>query len=208
MNEASGNIGVDGEADRALVVRATAGDRDAIGELLVRHLPALRVFVRLQVDPMLRERESCSDLVQSTCRALLEHLDDFEYRGEGQFRSWLYTAALNKIRERHRYHRAERRDPAREVADGHARLGELYGSLLTPSRVAMARERVAQLEHAFARLPEDYREVILLCRVVGLPQAEVAERMGRSVDSVRNLLLRALARVAALADTGEDPATG
>lgn len=187
-------------ASRLLVDRASQGDREAIGELLERHLPALRVFVRLQVDPLLRERESCSDLVQSTCRALLENLGAFEYRGEGAFRHWLYTAALNKIRERHRYHGAERRDPAREVADGEARLGELYGSLLTPSRVAMARERVAQLEAAFARLPDDYRDVILLCRIVGLPQDEVAERMGRSVDSVRNLLFRALARVAALAN--------
>jgi RNA polymerase sigma-70 factor (ECF subfamily) len=188
----------------ALVGRASEGDRAAIGELLERHLPALRVFVRLQLDPLLRERESCSDLVQSTCRALLENLGAFEYRGEGAFRHWLYTAALNKIRERHRYHAAERRDPRREQHDGDERLGELYGSLLTPSRIAMARERVAQLETAFARLPADYREVILLCRIVGLSQDEVAARMDRSVDAVRNLLHRALARVAALADVDRE----
>lgn len=178
------------------------GGLPPIDELLARHLPALRVFVRLQAGPWVRMRESCSDLVQSTCRELIEGLDGFEWRGDDQFRHWLFAAALNKIRERDRYHRAERRAPGKEVDDA-ADLGALYGSLLTPSRVAMGRETVERLEAAFDRLPDDYREVILLCRVVGLPQLEVARRMGRSVDSVRNLLLRALARVAALADVGD-----
>lgn len=183
-----------------LVMQASRGDSLAVGELLERHLPALRTFVRLQVGPALRERESCSDLVQSACRELLENLEDFEYRGEKQFRHWLYVAALNKIRQRNRYHKAERRDPAREVPAGQVPVEELYRSLLTPSRVAMANETVQRLEAAFDDLPEDYSEVILLCRVVGLSHKEVAERMGRSVDAVRNLLFRALARIAGLAD--------
>ena len=29
------------------------------------------------------------------CRELLEQRSDFEYRGESQFRGWLFTAALN-----------------------------------------------------------------------------------------------------------------
>jgi RNA polymerase sigma-70 factor (ECF subfamily) len=194
----------EGNDTRGLVAAASLGDRQAVGELLARHLPALRVFVRLQIGPVLRLRESASDLVQSACRELLEHLDGFEYRGEEAFKHWLFTAALNKIREHNRYHRAERRDIAREQGDA-AHLGALYGSLLTPSRITIARETVERLEAAFDQLPPDYREVIVLCRIVGLAQAEVATRMGRSVDSVRNLLLRALAQVSALADRPDAP---
>lgn len=182
------------------------GARPPIDELLARNLPALQVFVRLRAGPLLRQRESCSDLVQSTCRELVEGLDRLEWRGEAPFRAWLFTAALNKIRERHRYHRAERRDLAREVEDP-AALEHLYGSMLSPSRVAMGRETIARLEAAFDQLPDDYREVILLCKVVGLPQSEVAAQMGRTVDAVRNLLFRGLSRLAALADRGADGAS-
>jgi RNA polymerase sigma-70 factor (ECF subfamily) len=191
------------DATRDLVERLSRGDREALGALLERQLPRLRMFVRLQAGPLLRQRESCSDLVQSVCRELLENLGDFEYRGEEQFRHWLYVAALNKIRQHHRYHDAEQRAPARETGDGEARLGELYATLASPSQQAIARETVLRLEQAFDELPDDYREVILLGRVVDLPQEEIAARMGRSVDSVRNLLHRALARVAGLADAGD-----
>jgi RNA polymerase sigma-70 factor (ECF subfamily) len=192
----------------ALLARWSGGDREALDALIARHLPALRVFVRLQVGALLRQRESCSDVVQSVCRELLENLGAFEYRGEEQFRHWLFVAALNKIRQHHRHHAAERRAPAREASDGDARLGELYALVLSPSQHAIARETVARLEAAFDTLPEHYRDVIVLCRVVGLSQEDVAARMGRSVDSVRNLLHRALARVAAVADDEPTLATG
>lgn len=191
----------DGGDTRDALRRASQGDRAAIDELLQRHLPALRVFVRLQAGAKLRLRESCSDLVNSTCRELLENLDGFEYQGEAQFRHWLCTAALHKIHERARYHDAARRDVARE-ADVGLPVEQLYRTLLTPSRIAVARESIERLERAFDDLPADYREVILLCRVVGLTQDEVALRMGRSVDAVRNLLHRALAHVSWLADDG------
>ena len=45
------------------------------------------------------------------------------------------------------------------------------------------------------RLPGDYREVIVLRHLEALPFTEVARRMGRSVDSVEKLWMRALARL-------------
>ena len=53
---------------------------------------------------------------------------------------------------------------------------------------------------AFASIPEHYREGIALSRIAGLSQEELAERMQRSIPSVRNLLHRALARLAAQLD--------
>ena len=50
-----------------LLARARAGDAGALHTLLVRHEPLLRTYVRLHADPMLRARESCSDMVQSVC---------------------------------------------------------------------------------------------------------------------------------------------
>jgi RNA polymerase sigma-70 factor (ECF subfamily) len=51
------------------------------------------------------------------------------------------------------------------------------------------------LADALGRLAEDYREVIILHHLEELTFPEVAGRLGRSVDSVKNLWARALARL-------------
>ena len=54
---------------------------------------------------------------------------------------------------------------------------------------------------AFAQLPEDYREVITLSRVVGLSHGQIASQLGKSEGAVRVLLHRALARLSGLLGT-------
>ena len=178
------------------------GSSVPLGELLARHLPALRVYVRLKMGASLKKQESESDVVQSVCRELLQGASEFEYRGEGKLRQWLYAAALNKIRQHARYHGAAKRDTNRmqRFPDQEELLSQAFGDVLSPSREAMANETREALETAFQTLHEDDREVILLRKVVGLTPEEIAEQMGRTVPSVRNLLNRALVRFAKLVD--------
>jgi RNA polymerase sigma-70 factor (subfamily 1) len=168
--------------------------------LLQRHLPGLRAFVRLRMSPLLRARESGSDLVQSACRELLGKIDAFEYRGEEAFRGWLFTAVLHKLLTRERDLRAQKRDARREVdLGGHGStdgLAACYSSVLSPTRQLVAAERVRELEAAFDSLPEHFREVITLSRIAKLSRVQVAEQMGRTEASVRNLLPRALVALA------------
>lgn len=173
-----------------------AGDRRVLEELLERQLPSLRAFVRLRAGRDVRARESSADIVQSVCREILQDLGRFEYRDEAAFRSWLFDTALHKIIDRHRYHHAAKRDAAREMPigagceAGDAQILACYTRIASPSRGAIAR-----VEAAFDALPDDYRRVITLARIVGLSHGEIAREMGRSEDAVRNLLARALARL-------------
>jgi len=183
------------EESRELAERASRGDGEAIDELLTRHLPGLRAFLRLRMGPELRARESVSDLAQSTCREVLEHLDRFRYQGEANFRHWLYATALRKVKNRVEYHQAQKRDHARELRADEC-LAAVYQTLSTPSRRLMGREEVEALEAAFERLSEPHREVILLARIVGLSHAEIAAATGRSEQATRSLLHRALAELA------------
>ena len=64
---------------------------------------------------------------------------------------------------------------------------------LDPQAMPLFFER---LQRAFSTLPDEYREVITLARVVGLPHAEIAVKLGKSEGAVRILLHRALARLA------------
>jgi RNA polymerase sigma-70 factor (ECF subfamily) len=188
-----------------LVRRATAGDRDAVEELLAAHLSRLRAFLRLRMGGAVRSKESTEDLVQSVCREALERLDGFEYRGEASFRHWLFQQAEHKVVDRARFYgRAKRaaREVPLDVRREEAETLRGLESLFTPSRDAVAREELARLETAFAKLPADQREVILLARIVGLPHAEIAGRMGRSVSATWTLLSRALARLSMHLESG------
>jgi RNA polymerase sigma factor (sigma-70 family) len=113
-----------------------------------------------------------------------------------------------------RYWGRDKRDACREVpapaenGSSHGALLASYSDVLTPSRHASAREELERAERAMLALPDSYREVIILSRMVGLSHAEVAERMGRSTQAVWALYSRALARPATLLDTSRNGETG
>ena len=193
-----------------LVKQASQGDRPAVELLLQRHLPGLRAFIRLRAGPMIRKRESESDLAQSVCREVLEHLDKFQYGDETGFKRWLYTTALRKILHRYEYYAADKRNVMREVpgpaqggtTHGDASLLDSYRTFSTPTQHAMKREEVERVERAFDGLRDEQREVISLAHVVGMSRAEIAAQLGKSEGAVRTMLSRALAE---LAEKLEDP---
>lgn len=168
-------------------------------QLIAQHLPSLRAFVRLRTGPEIRAHESCSDLVQSVCRELLQDWPRLSFPNQAAFRGWLFTTALNKVRARARHLQRQRRDVRRLVQGAGAdSLVAGFAALGTPSGAAMTSERIERLEAAFDRLSEDHREVLTLARLCGLPLAEVGARMGgRTPAAVTMLLGRALQALAA-----------
>lgn len=196
----------DHDPQRALVQKASSGDSAAIETLLARHLEALSAYVARHTGASLRQKESRSDLVQSVCREVLEDLKSarFTYRGEAQFRQWLFTTALRKIQGRGRYFGAQRRAAAREVPieDAPSTERRLQHSR-TPSRSAVAGEELARFRASLQKLDETSRRVVEWAWFEEMPHKEVAARLGITEAHSRTLLSRALARIAKLAtDTG------
>jgi len=187
------------ERTEALVRDVRTGSDEAKRELLVRYLPEVYAFVRLRLGPRVLQRESGADVVQSVCREVLQELDEFEYRGERQFRSWLMLMAQRKLADKGRYYARQRRGGGRpEQSLSQAELVAGYRGLLSPSDAAIREEEVERLERAFDRLPPDYREALMLSRFLHLETAEIAQRMGRTEGATRNLVSRAIARLALL----------
>lgn len=192
--------------DRELLHKASRGDEPALQSLLERHLDGLHAYIRLQAGDLIRRKESVSDLVQSVCCEVLQEADNFDYRGEPQFRRWLYTAALRKVIDKNRYYRAGKRDVVREVSGIHvpqgsaqdSRLLRAYGDFCTPSREAIVQEELARIENAFQALPEHYREVVTMSRIWRFTNRQIAEELDKTEDAVRMLLGRALARFSSL----------
>jgi len=175
--------------------RATGGDQDALDGLLQRYLPQLHAFVHARLGAELRARESSLDVVQSVCRELLSARAQFDFQGEDRFRGWLFTAALNKVRERHRRLHADKRDVAREVDADAASSFAAIAHLLTPSQDAIGNETTAAMRASLAALSEEHREVITLARLVELPHRVIAEIMSRSEEATRQLLARAMVQL-------------
>ncbi|MCK5942267.1 MAG: sigma-70 family RNA polymerase sigma factor [Planctomycetes bacterium] len=189
------DTGQSGDTGR-LVQEASAGDSVALDGLLSRYLPELHAFVRLRAGGAILAREQSEDLVQSVCREVLEDVAAFEWRGEQAFKRWLYLTAQNKIVDRARYWRSQKRDIDREEAMAtNPGYYSGYRALLSPSGEAIRAEQVAELERAFDELSEEHAQVITLAKILGLAHEQIAAEIGRTVPATRMLLHRALARL-------------
>jgi RNA polymerase sigma-70 factor, ECF subfamily len=188
-----------------LAAAASRGDAVSIEQVLVRYLPRLHAFLRAQIDANARLGESVSDLAQSTCRELLAAGPEFTWQGEARFRSWLFTAALNKVRTRLRRQNTQKRQHGRDDGADLGDLTDLRAALHSPSREAIGNEANEELVRALDVLQPAQREVIALARLAGLPIAEVAQVMGRTESAVRTLLSRSLVALSAVMDRGTEP---
>jgi RNA polymerase sigma-70 factor (ECF subfamily) len=151
----------------------------------------------------LQGKLDAEDLVQDVFLEAHRHFPQFAGTTEGQFLAWLrqiLAATLANLIRRYlgtqgRDIRLER-ELANELAHSSRVLdGALVAQVSSPSQAASKREQGVLLADALTELPEDYREVVLLRNLHGLSFPEVAERMGRTVDSVEKLWLRALIRL-------------
>jgi len=186
-----------------LLAQAKAGDLHARGTLFELHRTYLGLLARAQVGRRLRSKADGSDLIQETFLQAHRHFESFRGESEGEFVSWLrqiLTATLaNHIR---RYYGTQRRNVrleqelAEEIGQSSLALEQAVAAPHTsPSQRAVGRERAVLVANALTRLPEDYRQVILLSHFEGLDFPAVAQRLGRSEHSVKHLWRRALSRL-------------
>ncbi len=193
------------DAPELLIAEAQAGDREALGRLLEAYHQFLTLMARLQVGRRLQGKVDASDLVQETFLEAHRDFPRFRGRSEGEFVAWLRVIlSRNLANAVRRYCGTKARDMQLE-RDIHRDFDEswkmldagLVAAQSSPSQQASRRERAVMLANALQLLPEDYREAIVLRHLEGLSFPEVAERMGRSEDSVKKLWARGLAKLRA-----------
>jgi len=171
--------------------------------LLEAHRNYVALLVRLQMGKRLRAKLDVDDVVQDVFLEAHRGVGRFEGEGSSEFLGWLRRIVAgvlaNQIR---RYYGTQRRDVRLErvlADDLHGSSRRVDGAFVapgsSPSHQAARREQAVILADALAALPRDYREVIILRQLEDLPFPEVARRMGRTLDSVKNLWVRALARL-------------
>lgn len=186
--------------DVGRLITAARGDADALGRLLERYRGYLTLLARVQIGRRLRGKADPVDLVQDTF--LEAHRGFALFRGETEaiFLAWLRRVlATQTARLVRRYSGTRSRDIDLERTlelELDASSGVLDRGLVatgdSPSGDAVRREHAVLLADALDRLPDDYREAIVLRQLEGLAFEDVAARMGRSVDAVQKLWVRGL----------------
>ncbi len=173
------------DPDAALVARLQAGDVDAFQALYERHHGAVFGFLLRS----LASRHAAEDLLQETFLRVFVHRR--AYRPTAAFRTWLFTIARNLLIDRFR------KTLGNANVNDTAALQTVPAPDASPLDRAEARELGQRLGTAVRQLPPSQREVLLLSRVAGLDQHEVAEVTGASPEAVRVALHRALRRLRA-----------
>jgi RNA polymerase sigma-70 factor (ECF subfamily) len=171
------------------------GEPAGLDELARRYRDDLLSLARRQLGPRLQGRFDASDVVQQALLEAVRALTAFRGGSEAELAAWLRGLLPRVLAHEVRRHAGSQlRDVRREVGP-EVQADLLAAEQTTPSQAADRAEQQGHLADALARLPPDYREVIVLRNLEGLSHEEVAARMGRSVGAVRMLWVRALARL-------------
>lgn len=156
---------------------------------IVAHLPSLRAFAR----SLTRNATSADDLVQDTVVKAWSNIDKFQ--AGTNMRAWLFTILRNTFY-------SGRRKSSREVADVDGILaGQLSEKPAHDGRLVMK-----DFAAAFAELPDEQREALLLVGASGFSYEDAADMCEVKVGTIKSRVNRARKRLAELMELQDDEA--
>jgi RNA polymerase sigma-70 factor (ECF subfamily) len=155
----------------ALLQRATAGDRQAVGDVIGLVRPLIERYCRARLGTLGRPDVVVDDVIQEVCLAVLTASPTL--RGRDQpFLAFVYGIASRKVVEAYR---DAARSPSIPVAD--------------------VPDPTDRLAHLLDTLPTGQREILVLRILAGMSAEETAEAVGTTPGAVRVAQHRALAHL-------------
>jgi RNA polymerase sigma-70 factor (ECF subfamily) len=182
---------------------AEGSPETALGRRLESYRGYLTILARLQIGRRLQAKVDADDVVQETFLHAVRDFAQFRGSNDQELAGWLRQILAARLADLfRRYCQTQRRDVRLEQAlqvelhqSSQILDRALVARLSSPSRHAFLHEQAAWLTRALDRLPPDYRDVLVLHHLEECAFPEVARRMGRSVEAVKKLWARALARL-------------
>ncbi len=167
------------DPEARLIRSAQQGDRAAFDRLVRPHAGPLLGFLVRQVG-----RDAAEDVLQETWVAGWAALKT--YRGQARFKAWLYGIARHKCLD---HRQARERSASEELSDKTPGLPVLEDAYA-------AADRAHAVRTALAGLPEAQQEVLELYFYAELTLPEIAEMLGRNLNTVKYQFYRAHAQAA------------
>lgn len=181
-----------------LLQRIRSGDDAAREALLRRVLPLFERWARGRLPGKARGAIETADLVQMSIISAMRGVERFESAHPGAFFAYLRTILLNAVskaigREAMPGMRFAVEDVEDELVDGGSTLEGLVG-----------RENLIAYEQALARLSPVHQSLVVMRFEFGMSFVEIAAELGESVDGVRVKLNRALRKMVATLEDGDE----
>ncbi|GAB4461695.1 MAG: sigma-70 family RNA polymerase sigma factor SigH [Armatimonadaceae bacterium] len=152
-----------------------------------------------------RSTSDAEDLVQET---LVRAFDRFHtFRADGSPRAWLHTIMRNLFFNTYRKKSREPKqvsleyfEPATSGMNGGAtgiarEIAPQQPTTASPERQVLSQMEGAALLEAVKALPAEYRQVVVMADIQGMPYQEIADRLEIPVGTVRSRLSRGRERV-------------
>ena len=172
-------------AERELARRAQQGDHAAYAQLVRENQS--RIFRHLH--NLTGSHDEALELSQDVFLKAWQALPG--WRPEARFRTWLYRIASNAAYDLLRRRQVVSFESLPEDHD----VGSVSGG---PEERLHAKQAVALLDAALARLGVDQREIVLLREVEGLSYQELSTALGIDEGTVKSRLARARSALAAI----------
>jgi RNA polymerase sigma-70 factor, ECF subfamily len=168
-------------SDDELIRAAQQGNLDCFNVLYERYWPLVYRRVRFVIPA-----EDVEDVTQEVFIAVVRSLKNFRY--EARFSTWLRTLVNRQVAD---FYRSRRTKEAPLGLEDDPELERFRGAELVLSHEGLDDSIV--LNQALQKLPDHYREIILLRFTEGLPFEEIARLQSQSLEATKSLFRRAIA---------------
>jgi RNA polymerase sigma-70 factor (ECF subfamily) len=182
------------QACAGLVLRAQAGNAEAMHDLIAVVRPAVLHYCRYRLGSYAGGSDAADDVTQETCLAVASVLPSYTVQGP-PFSAWVYAIAANKVADSQR-----RWGRAALLVD---ELPEQVDPSRTPEETAIASMELETALGLVARLPDGMREVVLR-RAGGATAKMVAADLGISAGAVDVSFHRAVTRLRQFVDESDE----
>jgi RNA polymerase sigma-70 factor (ECF subfamily) len=170
--------------------RLKANDAAAFDELVTRFSGDIYgLLVSLTSDV-----EEARDLTQETFLRVVRSVKSF--RGDSSLKTWLYRIAINQARNRNRWWRSRKlgftfsldAENETDAISLHETLAD--GRQQSPEDAALQHEQETMIRAGLKKIPQAFREAVILRDIEGLSYEEIAAALETNVGTVKSRIAR------------------
>ena len=188
----------DGYSDESLFLKYQSGDDTAFIALYERYKSSIYAYCAQAILSAGLTRELVDDTFQDIFLRLVQYRNTFT---GGEFKPWIFTVTRHSCLSTKK--RAFRQKSGVEsVGDGENfeenisnEVRSAFAHSDDPLERMTKEEQSALLAHAIAKLPEEFREALLLSEYEGMTYDEIGKLTGASLSTIRIRIYRAKARL-------------
>ncbi len=166
-----------GFTDVELIDKCLMGEQDCFAELVKRY----KNLVYSTVNYYIRDTEDVNDAAQEVFIKIFRCLKS--YNPQYKFSTWTVAIAKNLCIDYIR-----KKKGTAETIDGYE---SMYKNENTPEDEYIKKEKSMEIKRLINRLPEKYRDLIIMHYQNGMSYKEMSEKMGEPMSIIKNRLYRA-----------------